>query len=130
MRLSGLFFAALAAGAVAGASHAAAAVAPSARPALLSIKRFDGVVSIGAATRVHVTIRDVTVFAQRVTTTIPTTGFTVAHLLAGRASSTESGRTTVRRSGAFWSVKAGTPLEVTVLGETATFEIVESRPVP
>ena len=128
MRLPALVFVALAVGAVTGSSNALAASVPVARPGLSYLTRFDGIVTIQGSTRVHVTIRDVTIFGQRATT-IPTTGFTVVHVLAGRLSSVESGRMIERSPDAYWSVKVGAPLEIKVRGETATIETVASQPV-
>ncbi|HET9342882.1 MAG TPA: hypothetical protein VFO25_08215 [Candidatus Eremiobacteraceae bacterium] len=129
MRLIAFVFVALAVGAVAGSSNALAAAAPGPTPGVSYLTRFDGIVTIKGATRVHVAIRDVTIYAQRATVTIPTAGFTVVHVLAGRVSSVESGRSVERRHDAYWSVRVGARLEIRVSGETATIETIASQPV-
>jgi quercetin dioxygenase-like cupin family protein len=74
----------------------------------------------GATQAVHVSVQSWAIAGQE--HEIPLLGFYVAHLLSGQISTTIDGQTTARLPGDYWTVKAGAPMRVKVIGEVAVLE--------
>jgi hypothetical protein len=82
----------------------------------------------GAAHPVHVTVQSWGLADQRGRSgpphEIPLRGFYVAHLLSGDVSTIMDGQTTKRAPGDYWTVRAGSTMQVKVLGEYAVLETI------
>jgi hypothetical protein len=61
---------------------------------------------------------------QSRTHAIPLQRFYIAHLLSGAISTTIDGQTTKPSPGAYWPVKAGSTMQIRVLGEYAVVETI------
>lgn len=55
---------------------------------------------------------------------IPLQGFYIAHLLSGAIATTIDGQTVKQPASAYWTVKAGASMKVSVLGELAVIETI------
>jgi hypothetical protein len=82
----------------------------------------------GSTQPVHVTVQSWGIAGQRsqngTAQEIPLRGFYVAHLLSGHISAMINGRTTEHLPGDYWTIKAGSTMQVKVLGEFAMLETI------
>jgi hypothetical protein len=82
----------------------------------------------GAAQPAHLTVQSWGLVGQRgrngTAHEIPLRGFYVAHLLSGAVLTAVDGQTAKRLPGDYWTVKAGSAMQVKVLGEYAMLETI------
>jgi len=110
----------------------AAPLAAGAAGALSSVMQFEVSTTTpsksGALQPAHISIQSWGLSGDRgrsaIAQHIPLQGFYVAHLLSGGISTTIDGQTTKRLPGDYWTVKAGTTMQVRVLGEYAMLETI------